>query len=169
MEYFVAVAIGVIIILILILVAVAVLLIRLCRRKIVNGKKKSASIKAEFGNGDTKRNNLLIGSNTSKVTPAAAPLSSSSSSKMPRHIQMGTGFFSPPSTASSTQLNTSSASTNSDRPDLISDHKSPASASANNNVNAPSYGTMSSESSRVTSSDHGSYRMAMENIIGEYR
>ncbi len=90
--------------------------------------------------------------------------------RMPKHIQMGTGFM------TTTVTPTSTSTAGSDRPDLLTDHSlnrsSDSSASSSSKQAANLNGTMSSESSRISSgsgSNVGSYQLAMENIIDEYR
>ena len=141
-EYFVAVAIAVIVILILILIAVAVLLIRFCRKR----AKKATSVSCKE---DQKLD-----------TPKKTPISSTPA-KMPKHIRMGTGLMSAASMTSS-QL-TTSGNTSDSRPDLVTDHSDHGSSKRSTMT-----GTISSDSSNEVSQT-GSYRMAMENIIDDYR
>ncbi len=86
---------------------------------------------------------------------------------MPKHIQMGTGFMSNATNISSAD---SSATSSELRPDLLSDHNLTSSSVSNNGAG----GTLScsgGSSSRASAdgSNAGSYQMAMENIIDDYR
>ena len=184
---------GVILILVLILVGVAILLIRLCRKRI-KAKKHAHLVprpddpKAVFGShalSSSVANNAhnTLGSGAYSGTKGkVAPVPPA---KMPKHIQMGTGFLN-----SSVSLSSSSAGNTviegvspnggskpaiSERPDLIPDPSvsGSSSSSAGDKRGGGSVGTMSSGSSRVSGSNPasvaGSYQLAMENIIDDYR
>ncbi len=98
---------------------------------------------------------------------------------MPKHIQMGTEFMANTATATPTTNLSSSTSSSSasdhPRPDLLSAHGLPSyssnsSSSSHNNRQAAN--AAASESSRLSTgsgSNAGSYQMAMENIIDDYR
>ena len=161
-----AVAVAIISLLLLVLMAIAVLLIKSCRKR---NKKMSNSSSPHSSPGSNTLNNKaeyeigLYGKSggRSKIVPAPP-------TKMPKHIQMGTGFM-------------SNSSNNSEKPDLLTDVSSSkqsnlstsvASATISSEISA---GTASasdgggSASGATDASTAGSYRMAMENIIDDYR
>eukprot|EP00095_Tigriopus_kingsejongensis_P009338 maker-scaffold247_size239117-snap-gene-1.26 protein:Tk09338 transcript:maker-scaffold247_size239117-snap-gene-1.26-mRNA-1 annotation:"PREDICTED: uncharacterized protein LOC103514474" len=181
LEYFVAVAVGVILILVLIIMAVAVLLIRLCRKRIKSKpglQAKASSFGPEVVERSGSSSALYPGS-SKKVAPVPA--------KMPKHIRMGTGYLMSSGPGPTTSISASSQlslnpylnSTTSDRPDLLTDHSASSSGKGSSAPHRPPNGghTTSSESSGQTStaggshpaSQAGSYRLAMENIIDDYR
>ncbi|XP_040563746.1 uncharacterized protein [Lepeophtheirus salmonis] len=160
LEYFVGVAIAIIIILILVLTTAGILLLRICRQRLenrgnsrsVNGGDgtsiivSSATTDLKKMNDSTKIGGILLRKNgsTNKIGP------NGNSSKMPRYIQMGTGFSVNGSSCSSSSNQQQSQAQQ--QPDLIK----------------PGY-AVSSNKSFSESSSQGSYRLAMENIIDEYR
>ena len=147
LEHFVAVAVGFLVVLILILVAVALLLVRLCRRKaarISTAAEAADQINKTilYNNSENKRS-ILQGA---RIAPMNC-INGTSSGRMPKHIQMGTGGL----------LNTTSSSStaSSGPPDILTDHQQ-------RNLN--SFSTAS-----TNSAGSSSYKKAMDHIIDEYK
>ena len=87
--------------------------------------------------------------------------------KMPKHIQMGTGFRTLPAphcTSAATVLPPASVGTQ--KPDLLSEAAHNVSRSSVNTTTTTSLGKP--DSSTSSNHSHGSYKMAMENIIEDY-
>ena len=129
-----AVAVAVIVILILVLIVVAVLLVRIC--------KSRASGNSTFSEKSVNGSVTALQSYSSATTKVA-PIPT----KMPKHIQMGTGF-------------------KMQKPDLLSEA---AHNLSRNSVNTTTTTSMSNKPESTSSNNsHGSYKMAMENIIEDY-
>ena len=179
LEYFIAVAVAVIVILIVVLIVVAVLLIRLCKSRLGGGSSSIHSDKITSINGSMtalqspyhgatvvgkmsqffsfflfwkKKStfgnfNICLFLGNGKVAPIP--------SKMPKHIQMGTGFRMPSSQPQQPQ-----------KPDLLTEA---AHNLSRNSVNTTMTSTGKGDSTATSSNaSHGSYKMAMENIIEDY-
>ena len=171
LEYFIAVAVAVIVILILVLIVVAVLLVRICKHRAGLASGSSFSDKIASVNGSmtglqntysvTKSapvgmpNNLAsaVSCNTVVGNGKVAPVPT----KMPKHIQMGTGFRTIPQQQQQ-------------KPDLLSEahNLSRNSVTTTTTTSVVSNKPESSAASSNHSSSHGSYKMAMENIIEDY-
>ena len=136
-----AVAVAVIVILLIFLIGITVLFVKMCKKRVTKKSQKHVPARSN----DTRDiSDLKLGS---KIAPIPA--------KMPKNIRMGTGFL-------------STSTTSSDRPDLLTDHSVGGSSSKRSAIT--STGTLSSESSRTSlSQGAGSYQLAMENIIDDYR
>ena len=180
LEYFIAVAVAVIVILIVVLIVVAVLLIRLCKSRLGGGSSSIHSDKITSINGSMTalqspyHGATVVGkmqqflffffffekksrySNFNVFSPflgngKVAPIPS----KMPKHIQMGTGFRMPSSQPQQPQ-----------KPDLLTEA---AHNLSRNSVNTTMTSTGKGDSTATSSNaSHGSYKMAMENIIEDY-
>ena len=163
-------AVAVIVILIVVLIVFAVLLVRICKSRLGTGSvtsdkitaaSVSGSMTALSGGGGSVPSGTTVVSN-GKVAPVPA--------KMPKHIQMGTGFRTTP------------VINHNVKPDLLTD--APLHNLSRNSVNtttttsgggggnkADSSNNSSSGTAATTTSSNasqGSYRMAMENIIEDY-
>ncbi len=174
LEYFIAVAVAVIIILIVVLIVFAVLLIRICKNRLGGGSVTSDKITGASVNGSMTALSAggvpgatVVGNG--KVAPIPA--------KMPKHIQMGTGFRTTP------VINGNGNGHAANKPDLLTD--APLHNLSRNSVNTntttstlagggvggskmpPDSGTVSTAATSSNASQ-GSYRMAMENIIEDY-
>lgn len=151
LEYFIAVAVAVIVILILVLIVVAVLLVRVCKHRALGSSSSAFSDKITSVNGSLTAlqsypgNTVMTSSaNNGKVAPVPT--------KMPKHIQMGTGFRTIPQQQQ--------------KPDLLSEAAHNLSRNSVNTTTTTSLGK--ADSSTTSSSNQGSYKMAMENIIEDY-
>ncbi len=123
LEYFVAASVLVLVFLVLVLVAVAVLLIRVFRKRIGLAERRrrkamgAAAAAAAGGNGSSldaaDGGGGSLGAATTVVVGSGGKVAPAASGRMPKHIQMGTGFM----------TTVSASSSSSDRPDLISDHQ----------------------------------------------
>ncbi len=134
-------AVAVIITLVLAAVILVLLLVRLCRKRVVSHR---AAVKKMASEKDSSSHHHY---SNGKIAPAAQ-------AKMPKHIQMGTGF----------------KVQHPDRPDLLTDHGGSSGLASNGTLGTDTGTVSSADSSKGGSSvAHGSYRMAMENIIDDYR
>ena len=157
LEYFIAVAVAVIVILILVLIVVAVLLVRMCKSRLeisgISTNSSAFSDKITSVNGSMtalQTSTVFNGSQTVVGNGKVAPVPT----KMPKHIQMGTGFRAmaplPPQPV---------------KPDLLTEAAERGRNSANTTMT--SMGKADS-SATASSASQGSYKMAMENIIEDY-
>lgn len=145
-------AVAVIVILILVLIVVAVLLVRMCKSRLdssgisTNSSAFSDKITSVNGSMTALQASQVFNSNgqtmvgNGKVAPVPT--------KMPKHIQMGTGFRVQPQ-----------------KPDLLTEAAERGRNSANTTMT--SMGKADS-SATASSASQGSYKMAMENIIEDY-
>lgn len=164
LEYFIAVAVAVIVILIVVLIVVAVLLIRVCKNRLGSGSVQSdkmAAVTSINGSVTTLQQTYTNGhsstGNLAKVAPVPA--------KMPKHIQMGTGF------RSTTTPLTSNGSPKQLQPDLLTDTAHNVSRNSVTTTTTSTGATSKKAGSSTGASSNasqGSYRMAMENIIEDY-
>ena len=143
-------AVAVIVILIIVLIVVAVLLVRVCKHRALGSSSsfsdKITSIDGSMTALQAPCNNVTMSTviGNGKVAPVAC--------KMPKHIQMGTGFRTIPQQQQQQQ-----------KPDLLTE------ASAHNmSRNSVNTTTTTSLGKPESTSSHGSYKMAMENIIDDY-
>lgn len=149
LEYFVAVAVGIILILTVFLIVMSILVIKVCKQRLSKGQKVHSSTPdhSDLGSSDLKKIKRMP-SGSANTLPA----------KMPKHIRMGTGFM-------------SASTSGSDRggPDILTDHSIGSSSKFTSCTGTIS--TNSDASSRVTADSNGggSYKLAMENIIDDYK
>ena len=144
-------AVAVIVILILVLIVVAVLLVRMCKSRLdssgisTNSSAFSDKITSVNGSMTALQASQVFNSNQTMVgNGKVAPVPT----KMPKHIQMGTGFRVQPQ-----------------KPDLLTEAAERGRNSANTTMT--SMGKADS-SATASSASQGSYKMAMENIIEDY-
>ena len=158
LEYFIAVAVAVIVILILVLIVVAVLLVRMCKSRLeisgISTNSSAFSDKITSVNGSMtalQTSTVFNGSQTVVGNGKVAPVPT----KMPKHIQMGTGFRAMAPLPPQPQQ----------KPDLLTEAAERGRNSANTTMT--SMGKADS-SATASSASQGSYKMAMENIIEDY-
>ena len=160
LEYFIAVAVAVIVILILVLIVVAVLLVRMCKSRLeisgISTNSSAFSDKITSVNGSMtalQTSTVFNGSQTVVGNGKVAPVPT----KMPKHIQMGTGFRAMAPLPPQPQPQ--------QKPDLLTEAAERGRNSANTTMT--SMGKADS-SATASSASQGSYKMAMENIIEDY-
>ncbi len=154
LEHFVAAAVGVLVVLVLMLVAIAILLVKMCRKRA--SKRASARVAEQINksimlshNEPNKKKSILLGN--SRIAPSSG--TSSTLGRMPKHIQMGTGGLLNTTLTTTSSSSTASGGNGAGCPDLLTDHNHQSSGSE--------------ATSRLSGS--GSYKRAMDNIIGDYR
>ena len=153
-------AVAVIVILILVLIVVAVLLVRMCKSRLeisgISTNSSAFSDKITSVNGSMtalQTSTVFNGSQTVVGNGKVAPVPT----KMPKHIQMGTGFRAMAPLPPQPQPQ--------QKPDLLTEAAERGRNSANTTMT--SMGKADS-SATASSASQGSYKMAMENIIEDY-
>jgi hypothetical protein len=155
LEYFIAVAVAVIVILIVVLIVVAVLLIRVCKNRIGTSSIHSDKMITSMSGSMTALQSSYVSNGATTVVSngKVAPVPA----KMPKYIQMGTGF------------RTITPAAAQQKPDLLSEATHNLSRNSVNTTTTSMGGKADSSTTTASSNvSQGSYRMAMENIIEDY-